>query len=261
MNKLEYQMADVLKTLKNEYGVFEIKAEFEAEGSRMEELMRLKDVTTYAGLPIILKIGGVEAVTDVYNALSIGVKGIIAPMVETAFALSKYLNLIKNMIAEDNVEDIEFAFNLETITAYKNIDQMFNLPDILILNGVTVGRVDLTSSMEQEREAINTSCEVYDICETILAKTKKRGFKTGLGGGISKEALPIITKLTEAKLLDKFETRKVVFPSASYKYGDIAILKALEFELLWLKSKRRFYSRIKVEDENRIAMLEKRINA
>ena len=259
MNIIEYQMIEVLKILKNEYGVFEIKAEFEAEGSRMEEMMRLKDITAFVGLPIILKIGGVEAVTDIYNALSIGVKGIIAPMVETPFALSKFLNLIKNMIPKDNAEDIEFAFNLETITAYKNIDEMFKLPDVSLLSGVTIGRVDLTGSMGLGREAINTSDEVFKVCEAVLSKTKKMGLKTGLGGGISKEALPVITKLAELKLLDKFETRKVVFPSASYKYGDAAILKALEFELLWLKSKRRFYSRVKVEDEHRIEMLEKRV--
>lgn len=254
-------MVDVLSVLKNEYGVFEIKAEFEAEGSRMEEMMRLKDITASVGLPIILKIGGVEAVTDVYNALSIGVKGIIAPMAETPFALSKFLALIKSVIADDNKKDIEFAFNLETITAFQNIDKIFELPDVSILSGVTIGRVDLTGSMGLGREAINTSSEVYDICKTILEKTKKIGLKTGLGGGITKDVLPTVAKLTELKLLDKFETRKVVFPAASYKYGDAAILKAVEFELLWLKSKREYYSRIKAEDENRIAMLEKRVNA
>jgi len=261
MNELEYQMIDVLKTLKNEYGVFEIKAEFEAEGSRMEEMMRLKDITTFVGLPIILKIGGVEAVTDIYNALSIGVKGVIAPMVETPFALSKFLNLINNMIPKDNAKDIEFAFNLETITAFENIDEMFKLPDVSLLSGVTIGRVDLTGSMGLGRDAINTSSQVYEVCQTAFEKIKKKGLKTGLGGGIAKETLPIITKLAESKLLDKFETRKVVFPAASYKYGEAAILKALEFELLWLKSKRRFYSRVKAEDENRITMLEKRLNA
>lgn len=259
MNKLEYEMIEVLKNLKNDYGVFEIKAEFEAEGSRMEEMMRLKDITTFVGLPIILKIGGVEAVTDIYNALSIGVKGIIAPMAETPFALSKWFGIIKNMVPSDNAEDIQFAVNFETITTYLNIDAMLALPDISLLTGVTVGRVDLTASMGLGRGDINTSPEVYDICEVMMAKAKVKGLKTGLGGGISTEALPIIQKLDEAGLLDKFETRKVVFPARSWRYGETAILEAVKFELLWLKSKRRYYSRVKAEDESRIAMLEKRL--
>ncbi len=53
MNRQEFEMIELLKKLKNEYGVIEIKAEFEAEGSRIEELMRLKDVSSYVNLPII----------------------------------------------------------------------------------------------------------------------------------------------------------------------------------------------------------------
>lgn len=259
MNEIEYQMIEVLKRLKDDYGVFEIKAEFEAEGSRMEEMMRLKDVTAFVGLPIVLKIGGVEAVTDIYNALSIGVKGIIAPMAETPFALMKYLGLIKSMVPCDNAEDIDFAVNFETITTYHNIDDMLALPDISLLTGVTIGRVDLTASMGLDRGVINASGQVYGICYTMARKIKAEGFKTGLGGGISTEALPIIKRLTGDQLLDKFETRKVVFPADSWKYGEAAILKAVEFELLWLKSKRRYYSRVKAEDECRIAMLETRL--
>ncbi len=257
MNLLERNMLEVLKRLKNDYGVFEIKAEFEAEGSRMEELMRLKDITSAVGLPIILKIGGVEAVTDVYNALSIGVKGIIAPMVETPFALGKYLNMIKTMIAEDNTKDIEFAFNVETVTACHNISDMLKLSNTEILTGVTIGRVDLSGSLGIERENINISDRIFTLTLTVLQEIKAYNLKTGLGGAISKEALPVIEKLSP--WLDKFETRKVVFPIASYKYGEQAIIEANRFELLWLQSKRRYYSRIKVEDEKRIAMLEERI--
>jgi len=259
MNILEREMVVVLKELKEKYGVFEIKAEFEAEGSRMEEIMRLKDVTTSVGLPIILKIGGVEAVTDVYNALAIGVKGIVAPMAETPYALSKFTNLIKNMVPEDNAEDIEFAFNLETITGYNNFDEMLALPDISLLSGVTVGRVDLTGSMNMGRGAINTSREIYDICKAVFEKSKAKGLKTGMGGGIAIEAIPFIKELNKNKVLDKYETRKVVFPASSVEFGESAILKAVEFELLWLKSKRRYYSGIKAEDESRIAMIEKRL--
>jgi len=261
MNILEREMVVVLKELKEKYGVFEIKAEFEAEGSRMEEIMRLKDVTTSVGLPIILKIGGVEAVTDVYNALAIGVKGIVAPMAETPYALSKFTNLIKNMVPEDNAEDIEFAFNLETITGYNNFDGMLALPDISVLSGVTVGRVDLTGSMNMGRGAINTSREIYDICEAVFEKSKAKGLKTGMGGGIAIEAIPFIKELNKNKVLDKYETRKVVFPASSVEFGEPAILKAVEFELLWLKSKRRYYSGVKAEDESRIAMIEKRLKS
>lgn len=258
MNVLEYEMIDLLKKLKNDYGVFEIKAEFEAEGSRMEEMMRLKDITSFVGLPIILKIGGVEAVSDVYNALSIGVKGIIAPMAETPFALSKFINLIKTMIAEDNAKDIEFAFNIETITGYKNLREMFALPGIRTLTGVTIGRVDLAGSLGLNRDTINTSEYIEHICRETMIKARSIGLKTGMGGCITKDVIPVVERLDN--LLDKFETRKVVFPAMSYKYGYPAILSALKFELLWLKSKQRYYSRVKVEDEHRIKMLEGRIS-
>ncbi|HNX03525.1 MAG TPA: aldolase/citrate lyase family protein [Candidatus Cloacimonas sp.] len=258
MNLLEKEMLEVLKVLKNDYGVFEIKAEFEAEGSRMEELMRLKDLTSSVGLPIILKIGGAEAVTDIYNALSIGVKGIIAPMIETSYALYKYLKMIETMIAEDNAQDIDFAFNIETITACLNLVEMFELPEIKLLTGVTIGRVDLAGSMRIDRKDINTSELILLNCQSVFIQARSKGLKTGLGGAISKEALEPISILTKDNLLDKFETRKVVFPAEAWRFGEEAIKKAVEFELLWLKSKRRYYSRIKEEDEKRIEMLEAR---
>lgn len=258
MNVLEKQMIELLKTLKSDYGVFEIKAEFEAEGSRMEELMRLKDVTGVAGLPVILKIGGVEAITDIYNGLAIGVKGIIAPMVETPFALTKFLNTVKNYIAEDNAKDIEFSFNLESIVGYENREKIFNIPDLSLLCGVTVGRVDLTASLGFDRSRTDSE-QVFNICKDVFTIAKKKKLRTGLGGAISKSSEDFIRRLTDMKLLDKFETRKVVFPAESIRHGQKAVLRALEFELLWLQSKRRYYSRVKSEDEHRIAMLQKRL--
>ena len=156
MNVLEHEMIDLLKVLKNKYGVFEIKAEYENEGSRQTELMRLKDVAEKTNLPIIVKIGGVEAVTDIYNALSLGVKGIIAPMAETAFATSKFLNAIDTFVPEDNQKDIEFAINIETITAYNNLDEILSLDKINLLSGITVGRVDFTGSLGADRKFSNS---------------------------------------------------------------------------------------------------------
>lgn len=259
MNSIEYQMLEVLRDLKERYGVFEIKAEFEAEGSRIEELMRLKDVTSRAELPIILKIGGVEAVTDIYNAITIGVKGVIAPMAETAFAVSKFLNAIETFVADDNRADVDFAINIETINAFDNLDEILALENISLLQGVTVGRVDFVGSMGGDRGIVDGD-KILDYCATIFRKAKARGLRTGLGGAISTNSIYFIRSLHTDGLVDKFETRKVVFRADSILNDpEKAILKAVEFELLWLKSKRRYYHRIKTEDEHRIEMLEKRL--
>lgn len=257
MNELEYQMIDILMDLKTK-GAIEIKAEFEAEGSRLEELMRLSDVASKAGIPIILKIGGVEAITDIYNALLIGAKGIIAPMAETAFAVSKFLNAIEVFVAEDNRRDIDFAINIETITAYKNIDDILALKNIDLLHGVTIGRGDLVESMNYRRNEVDRD-EILEISKNIGKKVKGKGLKLAVGGSITGKSEIFLKTMIEDGILDKFETRKIAFDTSRCTSIVDGIEQALNFELLWLKSKRRYYHRIKIEDEHRIDALEKRL--
>ena len=259
MNAIERQMVLLLKDLKENHDVIEIKAEFEAEASRMIELSRLKDVTSAVGLPLILKIGGVEAITDIYECLTIGVAGIVAPMAETPFAMSKFIKAIVQYVPEDEREDIEFAANIETITAYKNIDEILNINGIDLLSSITIGRVDFTSSMGLDRSSVNSK-EMLEMCSDIFKKAKAKGFKTALGGAISVESIPFSKQLNEENLINKFETRKVVFKNTALnKNIEEGILKSIEFELLWLKNKNRYYSRAGTEDDIRIEMLEKRL--
>jgi len=259
MNTLEKEMIDTLKKLKNEYGVFEIKAEYENEGSRLVELMRLKDVTSFVGIPLIIKIGGVEAVSNIYDALTIGVKGIVAPMAETAFATSKFLDAIDTFVAKDNQEDIEFAVNIETITAFHNFDEILNLKKIGLLSSITIGRVDFTGSLYKDRSFANSDA-MYLYCKTICEKTKKKGLKTALGGAISLESKDFIKNLIDENLLDKYETRKIVYHKDAISTIEEGLKEGIKFELQWLKSKRRYYHLITQEDEKRIEMLEKRVN-
>lgn len=258
MNNLERKMVDVLKDLKENHHVCGIKAEFEAEGTRMEEAMRLKEVITVAGLGLTMKIGGCEAIRDMYEARILGVDRVVAPMVETAYALKKYLKAVELVFPPEELEHIDISVNIETIIGCRNFDEMLQLPEIKTLNGVVMGRVDLTGSMGLGRDDINTD-QVYDITSTLFDKAKAKGLECAVGGGVGKEALPFFRKL-KAGTIDRYETRKIIFqcPGALNDDPEKGILKAVGFELLWLKNKRDFYGRIFDEDKQRIVMLESR---
>lgn len=258
MNLLERKMVESLKELKEEYHVIGIKAEFEAEGTRLEEGLRLKEIITKAGLDLTLKIGGCEGVRDMYETRIIGVSRVVAPMVESPFALKKFLEAVDKVYPEDERTEIDFAINIETVTAHQNLDAMLSLPEIDKLDGIVVGRVDLSYSLGLGRDSIN-STQVSAFAEEILTKAKAKSLETAIGGGVSAHSLPIFRNWTTG-LLDRYETRKVIFgcPNALGNDAEKGILKAVHFELMWLKNKRNFYGMIFEEDVNRIQMLEAR---
>jgi 4-hydroxy-2-oxoheptanedioate aldolase len=260
MNNLEKKMVDQLKDLKENHHAIGIKAEFEAEGTRLEEALRLKEVITKAGLDLTIKIGGCEALKDMYDSRSIGVTRIVGPMIETPYALKKFLACANLAFPEDERKEVDFLINVETISTVKNFDEMLQLAAINQLAGIVIGRVDMTGSLGLTRDHINSD-EIGNICSEVLKKAKAfNGMECVIGGGVSEASLPFFDKYTHGHL-DKFETRKVLFDAKKATLangGDKGILKAVGFELMWLKNKRNFYGMIYKEDESRIEMLQKR---
>ena len=261
MNKLERKMVDALKDLKENYHVEGVKAEFEAEGTRLEEALRLKEVCMKAGLGLTLKIGGGEALRDMYECRVIGVERLVAPMIDSAYALKKFLAAVKLAFPPEEREDIVFAVNIETISACKAFDEMLTMSGIELLNGVVMGRVDLTGSLGLNRDDIN-SPHVFAVTRDLLVKAKTKSLETAVGGGVSAHSLPFFRDLPVGTL-DRYETRKVIFscPEALGPDADKGILKAVGFELLWLKNKRDYYRAISFADDQRIEMLEYRYKA
>lgn len=259
MNKTERQMTEILADLAENHGVASIKAEFEAEGTRVDELLRLVDITRGAGLSLTVKIGGCEAIRDLLESKQIGVRYVIAPMVETGYAASKYVAAKNIVYTEDDQKDTDFLLNMETITGFNNREEIFEA--IGVSNGVdgaVFGRVDFTGSLGWGREAINeqrTTDYVLEMAKLCKANNKQ----LVVGGGVSYESLDAVRQV-HAVHLDRFETRKVVFDADKALNGDIegALVKAVQFELLWLENKRDYYTGIAVEDGKRISMLSAR---
>lgn len=256
MQHLEKSMVLLLNDLKKNHNVEGVKAEFEAEGTRIEEAMRLKDVTSLASLDLNIKIGGCEAIKDMFDAINLGARRIIGPMIETPYALEKYLNA-SQVVFKNILDSVELLINIETYTAAKNFSEMLKVPSIHLLNGVVIGRVDMCGSLGLDRAYVNSQ-EILEIALEISFKAKQHGLTVVIGGGVSFDSLSFFNAFPIGGI-DRFETRKVIFscPNALHNTKE-AFIKAVEFELLWLQNKSNHYMAISNEDKKRIEMMEQR---
>ena len=258
MNERERRMVEQLQDLRENHHVNGVKAEFEAEGTRLEEALRLKEVVSAAGLGLTIKVGGCEAVRDMYESRVIGIERMVGPMVESPWALHKYVTAVKMAYPEAERDQVEFCVNIETVTGVQNFDAMLELPDADELDGIVLGRVDMCGSLGLTREDINQP-QLLEIAVELFTKAKAHGLECAIGGGVGKEALDFMRQIPPG-LLDRYETRKVVFacPEGLDENAEAGILKAVGFELMWLKNKRDYYGAIFEEDHARIDMLQSR---
>ena len=261
MNHLEREMVELLKQGRDECGWVAAKAEFEAEGTRLDELNRLVEVVRRAGLRLALKIGGCEALTDLYIARLTGADYVIAPMIESGFALEKYRKSISKAFSVNELDDVSFLWNIETIKGAASLvefePQLGTTPR---LAGAVFGRSDFAGSLGLDPDSTDSDVVTSEVL-TVSQWCSERDLELVVGGGVSVRSVPVLRQVREVNLA-RFETRKVIFDAACLDLPDSALeqglLNALRFELAWLENKARYYDGIVEQDRQRISALRAR---
>lgn len=257
MNAREKQMLDLLKKGREQFNIAAVKAEFEAEGTRHDELLRLLEIARRAGVDVGLKIGGCEAIRDLYEARQFGVDYVIAPMVETPYALTKFIAAVETTYSADDRADTGFLFNVETVQTFRNLPEMAPIAGRAGV-GMVFGRVDFAGSLGNDRGFVNSE-EMARYVNSVAATAKAQRVDMVMGGGVTKDSIDLL-RGARAVRLDRFETRKVIFDGAVLDGNrtEEGLSLAIDFELLWLQNKRDYYGRMAAEDQARIEMMEAR---
>src|SRR5210317_2652317 len=184
-------------------GAVGVKTSFEDEGAHPKNVQKLRLLTNKVGLDLNLKIGGAEAKTDFNMGLEMDVDGVVAPMIESEFALSKFTSFSKNI-------DITRGINIESKQGISNIDSMLHSKHMDDIDYVCIGRVDLVTSYGKPREFIE-SAEFRNIVTDTLIKIKDKNKKTCMGGSVDIQSYDFIRYLYKNNLIDKVETRYIIF--------------------------------------------------
>lgn len=229
-----------------------IKQSFEDEGVILDDVILMRRITELSKLKLSVKIGGCEALTDINNCKNIGVNAIVAPMIETEFALQKFIESVIH------INGIDFYINIESKTGYENISKILSSPSAKLLKGVVVGRSDLTKSYGYDKNYVDSDF-IFNIVQHIMSISKEYNLTTLMGGSLSSNSTKFIEKLYIKNLINFIETRNVIIALNNVNTIEEDIKYAIEFESDWLEYKAKKYNDIGQSYQKRAETIKNRL--
>ena len=213
-----------LKELRDAGALVALKTGTEVEDMSFAEIRLLRALSDRL-LPLYVKIGGPEARNDIRELAHAGVDGLIAPMIESPYALKNFIGSLRDCLGPTTYDRMEKGINLETITGLQNMNAILSSPAALELDQVTAARSDLSASMDASPD----DPRVLEACGLIIARCRENDLRTSVGGGIHPE---IADTLIETVAPENMNTRHMVLSCMSMR-GRAAecVEQALMFEL------------------------------
>ena len=250
---LDY-LIDKLQILKDNHNIVGVKQSFEDEGAMLEDVLTMRRITESINIKLSVKIGGCEAISDINNSVDMNVNGIVAPMIETDFALQKYVESIQH------IKGIKFYINVESKHGYENLDKILNSPSANLLEGIVIGRSDLTKSYGHSKDFVDSDM-IQKVIEEILVSVKDSSLKTLMGGNINPKSSKFINEMYNKKLLDGIETRNLIITLNDNNIDNLdnLINDCLSYEKDWLQYKAQSLDKISHKYKERIETLNNRL--
>jgi hypothetical protein len=251
------ELKTFIKEMKVEHGCVGLMMSTE-EGDSLEAIDFVNNRLLDGVLPLNMKIGGPTAQTDIYEALKMGVSGIIAPMVETPFGVVQFVTAMRKIAGEKLMSKLLVGINLESVTAYNQIDEILKTPEINDVDDIVVGTSDLAKSVSKPRN----DPVVIKMVTKIAQKSKKEGKIVRIGGMIDLiyDEPKVLMDLLEATNADKLNTSMVCFSTDKVSDLRSACLKAMKYEKKYYAFQFEKYLKMTSKYENLISAMEKKIS-
>lgn len=175
-----------------------MKVETEAEGASRADFNFYKRVAHNLNVPLHVKIGGVEAVSDIKFLHNLGVDGLIAPMVESSFAAEKFFD------ATDGLGFEWRALTIESKIAVANLPSIIELAIKAEVSGITIGRGDLAASLGKKGE--EDSDYILEVVADVARTVREVGIRLTIGGNMQ---ISSVQRIIESGIsFDALETRR-----------------------------------------------------
>ena len=228
--------------------IISLKGEFEAEGLSRDTVAAESAFAARHGVGYLVKIGGCEAKSDMRFLMQMGIKSIVAPMIESPFAMRKY----QEMLPEGAFEHV--GVTIETVDAVARIDEILDAGTKL--TEVTVGRTDLTASYGGNNVDGERTIEMV---KKVARAAQARGLKTTMGGSVNKNTRALLAEDEVLReLISCVETRKCVMPVDKFATNG-ALQDAFEVEGVLLDMIVTHHGTVAKAAESRVGQIRSRL--
>jgi len=196
-----------------------------------EEGLSAQEVAFLAGLVpqdigIMVKIGGPCARADLRLAAEVKATAVIAPMVESPFALMRFVEACTLDLGSRRQQTL-LAFNLETAQALAQLSTLLEHPSARELSFVNIGRSDLAASLG----LTISDPKMHRIVAQAISQIAAHNLPVHVGGSVTRSSL---LPLLELASIAEFHTRFLAFTVGPQVADAIDAALRLEVELLHL---------------------------